>query len=102
MLDVLKLDHYFDAIVAAEDVTAGKPDPQVFLAAAAKLHTPPASCVVVEDAAAGSEAARRAGMKCLAVTNSHPVELLSEATTIVKSLEEVTLQFLQKLCESTI
>ncbi len=41
MLDVLDLDRYFDAIVSAEDVTAGKPDPQVFLAAAAKLDVPP-------------------------------------------------------------
>ena len=67
MLDALALDRYFDAIVSAEDVTAGKPDPQVFIAAAAKLHTPPGGCVVVEDAAAGIEAARRAGMKCVGV-----------------------------------
>jgi hypothetical protein len=41
-------------------------------------------------------------MKCLAVTNSHPAALLSEAHIVVNSLEEVTLQFLQKLCESNI
>jgi hypothetical protein len=41
-------------------------------------------------------------MKCLAVTNSHPAELLGEANAVVKSLEEVTLPLLQKLCESTI
>lgn len=68
MLDVLNLDGYFDACVSAEDVTAGKPDPQVFLAAAAKLSAPPSACVVVEDAAAGIEAARRAGMKCIGVS----------------------------------
>ena len=50
------------AVVSAEDVTAGKPDPQVFLAAAAKLQIAPSACVVVEDAAAGVEAAKRAGM----------------------------------------
>lgn len=70
MLDVLNLDRYFEAFVSAEDVTAGKPDPQVFLAAAAKLQVPPAVCVVVEDAAAGVEAAHRAGMKCVAVSRT--------------------------------
>jgi beta-phosphoglucomutase len=70
MLDALNLDRYFDACVSAEDVTAGKPDPQVFLAAAATLHVPPSACVVVEDAAAGIEAAKRAGMKCVGVSRS--------------------------------
>ena len=93
MLDVLKLDHYFDAIVSAEDVTAGKPDPQVFLAAAAKLHTPPASCVVVEDAAAGIEAARRAGMKCIGVSTSSELP----ADVFVKSLEDLDVGAFEQL-----
>lgn len=70
MLRAMRLDHDFDAIVAAEDVTAGKPDPQVFLTAAARLGVQPARCVVVEDAAAGVEAAHRAGMKCIGVSTS--------------------------------
>jgi HAD superfamily hydrolase (TIGR01509 family) len=70
MLRVLDLDRYFDAVVSAEDVTAGKPDPQVFIAAAAKLQVAPSACVVVEDAAAGVEAARRAGMKCIGVNRT--------------------------------
>ncbi len=52
----------FQACVAAEDVAAGKPDPEVFLVAAARLGVEPARCVVVEDAEAGVEAAHRAGM----------------------------------------
>lgn len=68
MLSVLNLEGAFDAIAAAEDVTLGKPDPQVFLVAAAKLGADPRACVVVEDAAAGIEAARRAGMACVGVT----------------------------------
>jgi HAD superfamily hydrolase (TIGR01509 family) len=70
MLRVLHLTEYLDAIVAAEDVTMGKPDPQVFLTAAAKLGIPPARCVVVEDAAAGVEGARRGGMKSIGVTKN--------------------------------
>jgi len=67
MLDVLKFDALLDAIVAAEDVTHGKPDPEVFLTAAERLGVPPARSVVVEDAAAGIEAARRARMKSIGV-----------------------------------
>ena len=70
MLRVLDLTDYLDAIVAAEDVTMGKPDPQVFLTAAAKLGLSPARCVVVEDAAAGIEGARRGGMKSIGVTKN--------------------------------
>jgi beta-phosphoglucomutase family hydrolase len=67
VLDVLGWHRYFATTVAAEDVTAGKPDPEVFLVAATRLRTPPSQCVVVEDAAAGVEAARRAGMRCIGV-----------------------------------
>ena len=68
MLRVLHLTEYLDGIVAAEDVTIGKPDPQVFLTAASRLGVPPERCVVVEDAAAGVEGARRGGMKSIGVT----------------------------------
>lgn len=70
MLRVAGLDGCLDAIVAADDVTIGKPDPQVFLKAAEKLGVPPARCVVVEDAAAGIEGARRAGMRSVGVTKN--------------------------------
>jgi HAD superfamily hydrolase (TIGR01509 family) len=98
------LDH-FKVIVGAEDVTRGKPEPEIFLKALAALNTgesahsiDAAQCVVIEDSKEGIRGARRAGMKCLAVTNSHPVALLKEANLIVKSLEEVTLPMLQKIC----
>jgi beta-phosphoglucomutase len=67
VLDVLGWHRIFDAVAAAEDVRTGKPDPEVFLVAAARAGVPPARCVVVEDAAAGIEAARRAGMRSIAV-----------------------------------
>lgn len=66
MLDALGFNA-FSAIVAAEDVRAGKPDPEVFLVAAARLGVAPERCIVVEDAAAGIEAARRAGMRSIGV-----------------------------------
>jgi beta-phosphoglucomutase len=58
---------YFEASVASEDVTHGKPDPQVYLLAAARVETEPARCVVVEDAPFGVEGARRAGMRSVGV-----------------------------------
>lgn len=67
MADVLGLRAAMAALVGAEDVTRGKPAPDVFLTAAAKLGTPPNRCVVVEDADAGIEAAKRAGMRRIGV-----------------------------------
>jgi len=70
MLEPLGLDASFDAIASAEDVTAGKPDPQVFLIAAGRLQVVPARAIVVEDGAAGIEAARRAGMPSIGVSRT--------------------------------
>ena len=68
MLSAIGLAASFDAVVTAEDVTIGKPDPQVFLTAAGRLGVAAARCVVVEDAAVGIEAARRAGMRSIGVS----------------------------------
>ena len=90
ILSELHLLRYFTAIVSAEDVTRGKPDPQVFLLAAAGVQLPPARCVVVEDAVAGVEAALAGGMRALAVTTNHPRQALTHATRVVDSLAEMT------------
>jgi beta-phosphoglucomutase len=86
IISALGLESYFAAIASAEDVTEGKPNPQVFLAAAAKLGVEPRACVVVEDAPAGTEAARRAGMRSIGVLSSHG-EL--SADLVVRTLEEL-------------
>jgi len=70
VLEVIGLMDCFEAIVSAEDVTAGKPDPQVFLSAATRLGMPPSRCIVVEDAAAGVEAAQRGGMASIGVSRN--------------------------------
>lgn len=67
VLKVIGLGPHFGALVAAEDVRHGKPDPEVFLTAAARLGVPPERCVVVEDVDHGIEAAHRAGMKAIGV-----------------------------------
>jgi beta-phosphoglucomutase len=96
---------HFPVIISAEDVNQGKPEPEIFLKALARLNAqrdngPPIAateCLVIEDSKEGIRGALRAGMKCLAVTNSHPAELLNEANAVVQSLEEVDLSFLEKL-----
>jgi len=78
----------FETIVAAEDVSRGKPDPEGYLLAAGRLGVPPERCLVIEDAPGGIEAGRRAGMHTLAVTTTHSREELAAADTIVDGLDD--------------
>jgi beta-phosphoglucomutase len=71
IVDAMGFHGLFDGVAGDEDVTVGKPDPQVFLAAAASVGTAPARCVVVEDAPAGVEGGRRAGMRTIGVRSGH-------------------------------
>lgn len=86
VLDAMGLAGFFDALVSAEDVTAGKPDPQVFQKGAERLGMPPARCIVVEDAVPGVEAARRAGMRCIGVSRK---AALTGADVVVRSLTDL-------------
>ena len=79
-------------LIAAEDVSAGKPDPEPYLAAAGRLGADPEACTVFEDAPAGILAARAAGMQVIALTTSHPAsELPHGAELTVPSLASVTI-----------
>lgn len=88
-LDVLGLRDFFREIVSAEDVSHGKPDPEVFLKAAAKIGTAPEKCVVFEDAHVGIEAAQRAGMRVIAVATTNPLSELGKADLAVDRLDEL-------------
>jgi beta-phosphoglucomutase len=68
VLEALSATHLFQGIVSAEDVHRGKPDPEVYLTAAARVGASPDRCIVVEDAVAGVEGARRAGMRSIGVS----------------------------------
>jgi HAD superfamily hydrolase (TIGR01509 family) len=86
------LDRFFGPFyTGAEDVTRGKPFPDVFLEAAAKIDRRPAHCLVVEDAHVGVEAGLAAGMKVLAVTTTHPRESFADSgvVRVVDSLTEI-------------
>ena len=78
VLDGLGLRPYFKEVVDASQVTRGKPDPEIYLTAAAKLGAEPTSCLVFEDAIAGIQSGQGAGMKVIALTTSYPATVLQE------------------------
>ena len=84
-------------IISEKDVTRGKPDPQAFLLAATRLGVRPENCLVIEDAVAGVAAAKRAGMACIAISNSHPAQSLAPADLVVDSLKKVSAKEIEGL-----
>lgn len=98
ILEALSARNIFQGIVSAEDVHRGKPDPEVYLVAADRVGVPAGRCVVVEDAAAGVEGARRAGMRSIGV--SHSGKDL-HADVVVKSLEELKPDAFDRLLKQT-
>jgi len=84
VLEALSAAHFFQGIVSAEDVHRGKPDPEVYLTAASRVGATPDRCIVVEDAVAGVEGARRAGMRSIGVS---PNGKHLPADIVVKSLD---------------
>jgi len=96
-LNFLGFGKFFTAIVSAEDVTHGKPHPEVFLTAAARIHRHPANCVVFEDAVFGIEAAHRGGMRAVAVATTHSIELLDSADVAVSRLDQLRVEQFENL-----
>ncbi len=98
VLDELDARRLFGAVVTGMDVTRGKPDPQVFLTAAARLGVPPERCAVVEDAPAGVVAAKAAGMASVGFASTgRSVETLAEADLVVRCLAELSPKVLREL-----
>ena len=86
MVDAMRMRRFFGADVAAEDVTHGKPDPDVFLLAASRLGADAEHSIVVEDAPTGIEAGKRAGMRTVGVSLMHT---LPAADVYVGTLPEL-------------
>jgi sugar-phosphatase len=76
-------------MVCADEITRGKPDPEGYLTAAARLGIAPAACVVVEDAPAGLEAARAGGMRAIALATTYRAEELRGADAVAHALDEL-------------
>lgn len=80
----------WDGVVTGEEVRAKKPAPDIFLKAAKKLDLEPGRCVVIEDAVNGIQAAKAAGMRCVAVAQSFPADRLQAADLIRERIGEVS------------
>lgn len=96
VVEYLSIARFFGTIVAAEDVRLGKPDPEPFLLGAERLGATPSTSVVVEDAPAGLDAARAAGMASIGVLTSH--ESL-DATVVVPRLTDLPLDAFDRLTQ---
>jgi sugar-phosphatase len=86
-------------MVAADDVSNGKPHPEPYLKGAELLGVNPAECLVIEDAPAGIRAAHAGDMKVIALTSTYPASALSEADIVIRKLDQiqVSLDGAQKL-----
>ncbi|MGI9551725.1 MAG: beta-phosphoglucomutase [Aurantibacter sp.] len=94
ILEKVNLISYFDVIVDGNNVSKAKPDPQVFLLAAEELGVKPENCIVFEDAIAGIEAAKNAGMISIGIGE---VDVLSNADYNFKDFTEISSDFLDEL-----
>jgi len=81
----------WDALVHGEEVELKKPAPDIFLTAARKLGVVPGACVVIEDAINGVQAAKAAGMRCIAVAHSFPPERLQQADFVIATIAGLSL-----------
>jgi HAD superfamily hydrolase (TIGR01509 family) len=91
-----KISHFFNTLVSAESL-ASKPDPAVFLESARCINAQPSHCLVFEDAVAGVEGAKKAGMKCIAITTTNSSSSLVEADLIIPSFSALTQIQIRKL-----
>jgi HAD superfamily hydrolase (TIGR01509 family) len=96
MAENRRISHFFKSLVSAEGL-ASKPDPAVFLESARLINAKPDCCLVFEDAIAGVEGAKRAGMKCIAITTTNSADALKKADLIIPSFSALTQAHLRKL-----
>ena len=98
-LERLKLRHYFSAIITANDVAHGKPDPTVYRLACQRVNTSPETALAIEDAVSGVQAARGAGLKVLGVSDPKAADKLRGAGAfhVVENLEGLSLKRLRQL-----
>ncbi len=90
MLGAMRIADLIPVVVSADDVTRGKPDPQVFSLASDRLGLPAARCIVIEDAPVGIQAAQAAGAYTVAVLIHHPVEAFQQADLVVRRLADLS------------
>ncbi len=96
VIEVLKIRDFFEALVTPGDLP-GKPNPAVFLKASQELDIPASLCIVIEDSIPGIQAARSAGMRCIAVTTTNPPDALTQADIVVELLDQLSVEQVESL-----
>ena len=97
IVSAFDLGNSFDALVSGAFLPKSKPDPTVFLQAAAAVGAAPENALVIEDGIVGVEAARCAGMSCIAITTTHSAEKLADADLVINSLQELDKSTFERL-----
>ncbi len=92
ILEKVQLAQYFDLIVAGDDLEESKPEPEPYLLAAQKLNLEPSECLAIEDNSVGIEAAKRAKIQVVGISNIYPLHMLQrQANWTVDDLKEIEL-----------
>ncbi len=99
--DLTGAQTYLAAIVAAEDVPRGKPHPDIFLHTAERLRLSTTRCLVVEDSRHGLQAARAAGMRCLALETTHPASELGDADRVIPTMRSFSWEMWEQLFDTS-
>ncbi|CCF85477.1 putative Sugar-terminal-phosphatase [Nitrolancea hollandica Lb] len=97
-LETMRIADCFAIIASAEDVSNGKPDPEIYLRVADRLGVVPGNCVVIEDSQNGILASKRAGMQCIAVAHTHEPKELAEADLIVGNIGSISAAVIESVC----
>jgi beta-phosphoglucomutase len=100
VIDMLGFRPFFRILMSGDDVRAPKPDPEIYLKTATELGVAPAASVAFEDSFPGVQAAKAAGMKCVAIASTFPIDGLRDQTPadlVVSSFTELSLARLQRL-----
>ncbi len=100
MFEHVTIKDYFDNVIDSTVITNGKPDPEIFLKAAASVNAPAPSCIALEDSIAGVQSATAAGMKVIALTTTHTKEDLHQADLTINDYTEIDLSTLFQLMEA--
>lgn len=100
VLEGLDIQAFFNVVVGADNVAQGKPHPDLFLRAATRLGVPPAQCLVFEDSLPGLEAARRAGMRAVAISTIHPRDVLETIPGVIGVFEDYKGVSLEKVLQA--
>lgn len=97
ILKKLKIKKYFNITLGEKDVRRHKPAPDIYLDVAKKLKVRPKECIVFEDTSIGIKAAKRAKMKCIAITTSLPRKRLKSANLIIKGFKDINIKKLKEI-----